>query len=74
LSFSYRQFAGLPSGTGFAPVSKARLSTDIGARFGVPSAFSVLISTTGVPKYRMLGAVVTCSVGSVCVMTSIVAG
>jgi hypothetical protein len=47
---------------------------DIGARFGVPSAFSVLISTTGVPTYRMLGAIVTCSVGSVCVMTSIVGG
>jgi len=47
---------------------------DIGARFAVPSAFSVLISTTGVPKYRMLGAIVTCSVGSACVMTSIVGG
>jgi len=47
---------------------------DIGARFGVLSAFSVLISTTGVPKYRMLGAIVTCSVGSVCVMTSIFGG
>jgi hypothetical protein len=28
---------------------------DIGARFDVPSGFLVLISTTGVPKYKMEG-------------------
>ena len=28
---------------------------DMGARFGVPSSLTVLISTTGVPKYRMAG-------------------
>jgi len=26
---------------------------DIGARFALPSSFSVLIRTTGVPKYRI---------------------
>ena len=28
---------------------------DIGARLGVPSSLSVLMSTTGVPKYMILG-------------------
>ncbi|MEU5849515.1 hypothetical protein [Saccharopolyspora shandongensis] len=32
---------------------------DIGARFAVPSAFSVDSNATGVPKYRTLGAMVT---------------
>ncbi|GLW68085.1 hypothetical protein Kpho02_03840 [Kitasatospora phosalacinea] len=31
---------------------------DIGARLKVPSSFSVESSTTGVPKYRMLGVMV----------------
>ncbi len=34
---------------------------DIGATFAVPSSFSVDNSATGVPKYRMLGAMVTWS-------------
>jgi hypothetical protein len=34
---------------------------DIGARFADPSAFSELINTTGVPKYRIGGSPVTCS-------------
>jgi hypothetical protein len=33
---------------------------DIGARFEVPSSFSLLINTTGVPKYRMFGSVTVC--------------
>jgi hypothetical protein len=32
---------------------------DIGARFGQPSSFSVLMSTTGVPKYRIAGSATT---------------
>jgi hypothetical protein len=33
---------------------------DIGARFEVPSSFSLLINTTGVPKYRMVGSAIVC--------------
>ncbi len=33
----------------------------MGAKLAVPSEFSVDNSTTGVPKYRMLGAMVTWS-------------
>jgi hypothetical protein len=36
---------------------------DIGARLGVPSSLSVLISTTGVPKYKMAGSMRTCMRG-----------
>ncbi len=32
---------------------------DIGAKFGKPSSFSVLMSTTGVPKYRIAGSATT---------------
>jgi hypothetical protein len=31
---------------------------DMGARFGEPSSFNVLISTTGVPKYKIAGSIV----------------
>lgn len=31
---------------------------DIGARLVLPSAFSVLIMATGVPKYRIVGSIV----------------
>lgn len=33
---------------------------DIGARFALPSSFSVLTRTTGVPKYRIGGSVIVC--------------
>src|SRR5262249_35077391 len=33
---------------------------DIGARLAEPSSFSLLISTTGVPKYRMDGSLTIC--------------
>jgi hypothetical protein len=45
---------------------------DIGARLAVPFSFIVLISTTGVPKYRMLGSLGTC--GAFIVLVLIVMG
>jgi hypothetical protein len=33
---------------------------DIGARFGDPSGFVELTSTTGVPKYRIAGSMGVC--------------
>ncbi len=33
---------------------------DIGARLGEPSSLSVLMSTTGVPRYKIAGSTVLC--------------
>src|SRR5688572_32553834 len=49
----------------FAPKPSMQLrpshhAEDIGARFGEPSSFRELTSTTGVPKYRMAGSMVEC--------------
>src|SRR5262249_31409829 len=40
-------------------VQPSAQNDDIGARFVLPSSFSELISATGVPKYRILGSIVT---------------
>jgi len=37
---------------------------DIGARLKVPSSLTVLITTTGVPKYRIAGSLVRCMVNT----------
>ena len=43
-------------------VQPSHHAEDIGARFGDPSALSVLISATGVPKYRIVGSIVRCMI------------
>jgi hypothetical protein len=44
------------------PVLPSHHADDIGARFADPSAFLVLISTTGVPRYRIDGSIVRWSI------------